>query len=124
MNSERSFKEKYGRWAFVTGASSGIGAEFARQLAKHGLNVAVTARRKSRLESLVEELQETHGIRVRALAVDLTAPDFLEAVEVATEDIEIGLLVNNAGAGIPGAFIKQSLQDYTGSVQLYVMAPM
>ncbi len=120
----QTFKQKYGPWALVTGASSGIGAEFARQLAAKGLNVAVVARRQKRLDSLALEIKKRQGVQARTVAVDLTAPDYLEAIESATNDIEIGLLVNNAGSGMPGAFLKQELAGRTRIVQLNVTAPM
>lgn len=124
MKNQQMFKEKYGPWALVTGASSGIGAELARQLAAMGLNVAVAARRRERLESLVSEIERQHGVQARAIAIDLTAPDHLEVIEAATNDIEIGLLVNNAGSGVPGAFLKRELTDRTRIVQLNVTTPM
>jgi short-subunit dehydrogenase len=124
MSDTNDFKSKYGPWALVTGASSGIGQEFARQLASLGINVAVVARRQNRLESLVSDLESEHGVQARAIPVDLTAPDYLEVIKAAVSDIEIGLLVNNAGGGHPGSFLKQSLADRTRVVQLNVTAPM
>ncbi len=118
------FKTKYGPWALVTGASSGIGKEFARQLAANGINVAVAARRQDRLEELAQELENKHHIQTRAIPVDLTAVNYLDIIQSATADIEIGLLINNAGAGAPGAFLRQSLDNYTRVVQLNVTAPM
>ncbi|MFQ5400596.1 MAG: SDR family NAD(P)-dependent oxidoreductase [Anaerolineae bacterium] len=124
MNNQQTFKQMYGPWALVTGASSGIGAELARQLAARGLNVAVAARRKERLDVLTNELERAHGVEARAIAVDLTAPDYLDVIESATNDIEIGLLVNNAGSVVPGAFLKQGVDGRTRVVQLNVTAPM
>ncbi len=118
------FKTKYGSWALVTGASSGIGKAFARQLAAKGLNVVVAARRKDRLDKLVTELENEYGVKARAVVVDLTAPGFLELIETAVSDIEIGLLINNAGSGVPGAFLKQSMASRTKVIQLNVTAPM
>jgi NAD(P)-dependent dehydrogenase (short-subunit alcohol dehydrogenase family) len=74
---------QYGPWALVTGASSGIGQEFTRQLASMGINVAVAARRQSRLESLVSDIKTEHGVQARAIPVDLTDPDCLEVIESA-----------------------------------------
>ncbi len=119
-----NFKQKYGPWALVTGASSGIGQEFARQLAAAGLNVAVVARRQNRLADLTAELESKHGVQTQTIPVDLTAPDYLDNIQSATADLQIGLLINNAGAGVPGAFLKQSVDDYTRVVQLNVTAPM
>ncbi len=124
MNNKKGFEEKYGPLALVTGASSGIGAAFARQLAMKGLNVAMAARREDRLKTLAVQLENLYHISTRVIPVDLTAPDYLNTIDVATEGIEIGLLINNAGTGVPGAFLKQPLEDYTKVVQLNVTAPM
>ncbi len=123
MNNQ-TFKQKYGPWALITGASSGIGAEFARHLAAKGLNVVIAARRKERLDTLARDIKQKYGVKTRTIAVDLTAPDYLTRIQAETKDLEIGLLVNNAGAGVPGAFLKQSLQSRTKVVHLNVTAPM
>ena len=65
------FCEKYGPWALVTGASAGIGEEFARQLAARGLNVVIAARRKERLAALASQLMEQYSVEVRAVECDL-----------------------------------------------------
>jgi len=91
------FCEKYGPWALVTGASAGIGEEFARQLAAQGLNVVIAARRKERLGALAAQLKEQYGVEVRTVVCDLYQDDYLDLLDEATKDLEIGLLVNNAG---------------------------
>ncbi len=103
------FHEKYGPWALVTGASAGFGELFARMLAERGLNVVLLARRRERLEALAADLEREHGVRVRAVAVDLSSPDFLDAVIDQTRDLEIGLLVNNAGFTNSGDFLDNDL---------------
>ena len=105
-----TFKERYGPWALVTGASSGIGAEFARQLAVLGLNVAIVARRISRLEELAQYLRDKNHIQVKVIAVDLSEPDFLSLILSETRPIEIGLLVNNAGFGLARSFLDHELE--------------
>ncbi|MDQ3933813.1 MAG: SDR family oxidoreductase [Actinomycetota bacterium] len=92
--------------ALITGASSGIGTEFARQLAARGLNVTLVARRRERLESLAKELKEEHGVRADVSVCDLTSAAargrMIGAVKRRGLDVEI--LVNNAGFGSGGRF--------------------
>lgn len=95
-------KDRYGDWALVTGASSGIGREFARQLAREGIAVVVTARRKDRLEELATELRNTHGVEVRVVAADLACEAGQQSLIDAVADLPIGILVNNAGFGLAG----------------------
>lgn len=95
----------YGPWAIVTGASSGIGQEFARQLAASGLNLALVARRRSALESLGNELATTFGIHYRIVDLDLTGDEFIGQLAEATQDLDIGLVVSNAGSATTGDFL-------------------
>jgi uncharacterized protein len=103
------FQHRYGPWALVTGASSGIGEAIARKLARSGMNLALCARRKNLLDALGEELARAHVIKVRTIEVDLSRADFLPVVEEATRDLDIGLLVNNAGFGDKMPFLESSL---------------
>lgn len=92
------------RWALVTGASSGIGAEFARLLAARGMHLVLVSRREAPMRQLAEELFTRHGTRAEIIPADLT--DLAEIArlteEIAQKGIEIELLVNNAGFGIVG----------------------
>jgi hypothetical protein len=99
---------RFGPWALVTGASSGIGREFARQLAANGIDLVLAARRLPVIDEVGQELRRRYGIRYRALQVDLTAPDFLETVVAATDDLDIGLVVSNAGDMNLGEFLGTS----------------
>ena len=112
------FASRYGSWALVTGSSSGIGEEFARQLAIAGLNLVLVARREKRLKKLAALLENNHGVQVRSAAVDLAADSFLPAIVSLTEDIEIGLLVNNAGFAVTGALLNN--QEARELEMLYV----
>lgn len=105
-----TFKERYGPWALITGASSGIGEEFARQLARTGLNLILIARRKQRIDELARRLESQSPIQVKAVALDLSRPDFLPPLLSAIGSVEVGLLVNNAGFGIAGKFLDHELQ--------------
>lgn len=95
---------KYGPWALVVGGSEGVGAEFARKLAALGFKLVLTARKTEPLEALKTELGGKTEVRI--LSADLTDPDVLAKVRTVTDDIEIGLLVYNAGANsVRGEFV-------------------
>ena len=112
----------YGPWALITGASSGIGEEFARQAAASGLNVVLVARREQRLEQLRAELTATYGIQARVIAADLTRDGLLDTLTSATDDLDIGLVVSNAGTGNPGEFLSIPRQRLREIVNINVLA--
>lgn len=103
-----NLKARYPGAALVTGASSGIGEAYARRLAAEGMDLVVVARRRERLKSLADDLEQDHGVRVHVIAVDLSEKDSAQRVkaDVAAEGIEVGMLVNNAGFGSLGLFTK------------------
>jgi hypothetical protein len=115
-------KHVYGPWALVTGASSGIGQEFARQAAASGINVVLVARRAERLKEVAAELTARYGVQARVVPLDLSREGVLEPVRDATDDLDVGLLVSNAGAGNPGAFISLPYERLREIVQLNVVA--
>ena len=120
----KDYKTQYGPWALVTGASSGIGQEFARQLAATGLNLVLTARRIERLNEMGENLKKAYSIEVRTVQADLSKPDSVEILAKATEGLEIGLLVNSAGVETHGAFLKNDRQQERNLIQLNAITPM
>lgn len=119
----KSFKEKYGPWALITGASSGIGAEFARQLAAKGLNVVLAARRKQRLEELAGEIAAQYKVKTLAIAVDLLQADFIGALAEKTKGLDIGLLVNSAGMMYLGEYLQTDIEKELKMIDLNVKAP-
>lgn len=96
-----NWEKKYGPWALVTGASSGLGAEFVRQLAFRNLNIVLAARRKDRMNALVSEIT---NVQTRIISIDLTKDNACCQLVAKTKDLEIGLLVNNAGYGMSGDY--------------------
>lgn len=123
MKHDPRFSMRYGPWALVTGASSGIGREFARALAKKGLNLVLAARRAERLESLAAELGKENGVEARPISVDLSEEGYLAEVIEKTDGIEIGLLVNNAGVALEGEFLDHELEAEIATVRLNCEAP-
>ena len=114
--------DRFGPWAVVTGASSGIGREFAHQLADSGINVVLVARRLAVLQELGEGLSRRYGVDHRAVGVDLSDPGMLTPIAQATNDIDVGLLVSNAGAALPGAFLDSDLQAQRAILRLNTAA--
>ena len=113
---------RFGPWALVTGASSGIGAEFARQLAAEGVNLVLASRRLPELETLGDEISSRWGVQHRALQIDLAKGDFISLVEEATGDIDIGLVVSNAGEALPGYFLEASREEMRAIARINVLA--
>lgn len=88
---------KYGAWALIVGGSEGVGAAFARMLAAEGFKLVLMARKAGPLDTLAADLR-AGGAEVRTLSLDLSQPDALARARAATDDIDIGLLIYNAGA--------------------------
>jgi short-subunit dehydrogenase len=112
---------RYGPWAVVTGASSGIGKGFAERLAAEGLDVVLAARRTEVLTELGDRLSRTYGVAHRVVTVDLSEPDGPAQLIAATEDLDVGFLVSNAGTGIPpSTYLSNDLDDLHRIVRLNV----
>lgn len=116
------FAARYGPWAVVTGASEGIGREFARTLAAGGLNVVLVARRAAELEALAEELRAAHGISARAHALDLSEAQAPQQLAELTSSLDVGLLVAAAGYGTSGPFIDAPLSAELAMIDVNVRA--
>ncbi len=110
--------------ALVTGATAGIGREFARQLAARGHDVVLVARNRERLETVAAELRAEHGVTVEVLAADLGDRAALATVEarVSSPDAPIGLLVNNAGFGLKQRFLDNDVEAEQAMLDVLVTA--
>lgn len=113
--------EKYGPWALIVGGSEGIGAAFARKLAAGKFNVALIARKVEPLEALAAELRGM-GVEARSLSVDLSDAGAIDKVRTITDDIEVGLLIYNAGANsIRGNFVELDPKVYRDMINMTVV---
>lgn len=112
--------------ALITGASSGLGAEYARQLAAKGADLVLVARDRDALETLARKLRAAHGVEVEVMAVDLLAPRQRSKVErrLADPSRPVEILVNNAGFGLPLAFERNDIEDEVRHLDLHVEVPM
>lgn len=113
-----------GHRALVTGASSGIGEQYARQLAALGCDLVLAARRIDRLETLSQELQKTHGIRAKAVQSDLGTPGegARLARAICTKEEPLTILVNNAGIGPYAPFLETHIDKHLSTIQLNITA--
>lgn len=113
--------KKYGPWALVVGGSEGIGESYARKLAAQGFKLILTARKTGPLDALASELR-ADGAEVRTLSVDLSTPNALEQTRSATDDVEVGLLIYNAGANnIRGDFVQLDPAVYRSVIAVTVI---
>ena len=112
--------------ALITGASSGLGAEYARQLAVRGADLVLVARDRVALDTLAERLRKTYGVEVEVIAADLLRPKQREKVEERIADLArpIELRINNAGFGLPLAFERNDIETEVRHLELHVEVPM
>lgn len=108
---QQRFFDRYGPWAVVTGASSGIGRAITVRLAETGLNLVLVARSQGVLDELARDLTARHGIEVRVLGTDLTKDASSEELETATSNLDVGLLIAAAGFGTSGPFLESALDQ-------------
>jgi short-subunit dehydrogenase len=115
-------KKRFGPWALVTGASSGIGKEFAQQIAASGINIVLVARREDLLKEVGVEFSTRYGVEHRVVVLDVSREDFIRQLASATDDLDIGLVVSNAGTGNPGEFLKLDRQLLEETLRLNTMS--
>lgn len=107
-------------WVLITGASSGLGEEFARQYAEQGHGLVLVARRLDRLQALAETLRQQHGCEVLVEQVDLSDISAVTQLQkrLRDRDVEIDILINNAGHGLQGSFLDTPLDAALAMVRL------
>lgn len=118
------FRGKYGPWGLVAGASVGLGAAFAEQLASRGLNLVLIARRMEPLKKLEEELKSRYKVDVRPVQMDLAAPDLIEELSPHTDDIDIGLMVYDTAFHTIGPFLQQTLENHMRHIDVNCRGPL
>ena len=119
-----NWKEGYGDWALVTGASSGIGKEFCYQLANRGMNIVLVARRKNLIEEIALDIELKNGVKTKIIDVDITQDFAVDQIYDKLKNIEVGFLVNNAGIGSFGDFHQTELKKYIDMIKLNCLAPV
>jgi uncharacterized protein len=116
---------KYGPWALIAGGSDGLGAAYARHVAASGINLVLVARRPGPLVETAEAIRAEHDVEVRTATADITSSDLIDQLRPATDDIEIGLLICNAGgADSPKPFLDRPVDYSLRLVEFNVIAQM
>lgn len=113
-----------GKWALVTGASSGLGVEFAKLFAERRANLVLVARRMEPMNRLAEELTRKHSVRIVVIGMDLSRPGAAAELksDLDARGIAIGSLVNNAGHGMYGGFLDQKLEAISGMMRVNMLS--
>jgi short-subunit dehydrogenase len=124
MMNNIEFRQRYGPWAIVAGASEGIGQAYAHALAERGLNLITFARRTDVLEQDAKIIRDRHGVEVRPVALDLAAPDLAERFAAATAGLDVGLLVYNACYSSIGKFVDVPLADHLRTIDVNCRGPL
>ena len=121
---ESDWKKRYGEWALVTGASSGLGADFVRQLAAKKMNIILVARRVERMNAVAEEIENEFGVKTEVIGQDLIKSDAVNNIVHEVGDKEIGVLINNAGYGVLGNFHENDYDYQVEMVTLNCVVPV
>jgi uncharacterized protein len=122
MIDKSRFGTKFGPWALVTGASSGIGRELAEQIAAFGIHLALVARRGSVLQEVGLACAKKFAVQYRVIAADLSANGFMADLARATDDLDIGLVISNAGTANPGRFLAKDSGELGETLRLSALA--
>jgi short-subunit dehydrogenase len=116
----QNLMKKYKGWALVTGASSGIGKEFAKELAKQNFNIVLVGRNKTALQSISTELQTKHAIDIQIINADLTKADELSQLPILTKNLDISLVILSAGIDEMGSFLSKDYNKLQNMLRLNI----
>ncbi|PCJ82560.1 MAG: hypothetical protein COA49_00400 [Bacteroidetes bacterium] len=120
----KKFIEKYSSWGLITGASSGIGKQFAISLAARGLNIVLVARSKEKMLLIGKELVDKYDVAIKVIVADLASEVGIDTLISETNDLEIGLLVNNVGREDSDHFLKISTKEHVQTIVLNIQVPL
>jgi short-subunit dehydrogenase len=123
-SSSSELRRRYPGWALITGGSSGIGLGFANALAKAGFDLVLVARGEERLRAEAARIADSFKVKMRTIAADLAASGAARRVADAVADLDIGILINNAGTGYIGRFDRQPVENHAQLVALHCTAPV
>jgi uncharacterized protein len=115
-------RKRFGPWALITGASSGIGREFALQIAASGIHVALVARRELLLQEVGRECSQRFGVQHHVIVADLSEEGFMANLAGATSDLNVGLVISNAGSANPGRFLSKGHGELAMTLRLSALA--
>ena len=120
----KHFKQKYGSWAMVTGATSGIGRAIAVQLAETGMNIILVARNSQNLSNVETEIQNKYSVETKSFSADLSLEADIRTLFTKTENMEVGILVHSAGIEENGAFERNDLSKEIRVIDINAKAAM
>ncbi|XP_060648519.1 hydroxysteroid dehydrogenase-like protein 1 [Drosophila nasuta] len=122
-NSKYSLKERFGSWAAVTGSSDGIGKEYAKELARHGINVVLIARNEEKLKAVANEISQESKVETKIVVADFTqGQEVYEHIERELADTPIAIFVNNVGMSLQGAIYAHTKEDVQKLIDTNIVA--
>ncbi len=123
MDEGSDYTARYGQWAMVVGGSFGLGEALARELARRGMNVAITARGQEKLDAAAQRLRADFGVEVKTVAADLSDPDILQLLLAGMGETPVDFLIYNAASEHIGEFVAQDLERHLANIHVNCTVP-